>query len=157
MSASRSIFVVTTLMTLTISALDFPAAQFQHEIIYTNDASLLTGSVSTPAEIAALSAGSRISTGLDFHQAGNLFHTPAFDAVNLFTPNTVQQPAETPGQFENYRKALEEEAREAEKEKNAVTVAFGRGIGGLTRGAARSYVSVKMTGGDKTYNYGYTI
>lgn len=81
------------------------------------------------------------------------YSIPVSPAVGLFTPNTVQQPAETRGQIENYYKALEEEAREADKAANqldADPALFGAGV--------QSYVNVRLHGaGDKQYNYGYFV
>lgn len=45
---------------------------------------------------------------------------PPYAAVNLFTPNTIDQPAETQGQINEYNKDLEERARELERERNGM-------------------------------------
>ncbi|XP_063909250.1 uncharacterized protein LOC135126940 [Zophobas morio] len=133
-----------------------PNAQYSHEIIFSNE-DLLSQSDSDP-EILPLATTSRVSSESDFLPAGNVFSRgPALDSVDLFTPNTVQQPAETPGQIENYRKALEEEAREAERAENAITTVFRDRIGGESNLQPKSYVSVKVGLGNKRYDYGYTV
>lgn len=46
---------------------------------------------------------------------------PPYFSVSLFTPNTIDQPAETKGQIEAYNKDLEEQAREFNRERNGMT------------------------------------
>lgn len=46
---------------------------------------------------------------------------PPFRSANLFTPNTIQQPAETKGQIDQYNMDLVERANELEMERNGST------------------------------------
>lgn len=80
-------------------------------------------------------------------------YLPPSIPVNLFTPNTIVQPAETKGQIEEYNKALQEEARELEQQRNGVAM----DVEGLKdpdideSTNLRNYVSVKS----REYNYNY--
>lgn len=79
----------------------------------------------------------------------------------------MQQPVVSSGQLEEYRKALEEEARDAENADNKILTDQQQvDVSGVTGGyndgmiaaaaVPRSYVSVKVQG-VKHYNYGYTV
>lgn len=88
--------------------------------------------------------------------AGNAFRPPP-SAESLFRPNTVQQPAETVGQVKNYQKALEEQAREVERQENDITTAFTSSeIADLISERPKSFVDVKLNTGTDT-NYKYVI
>ncbi|RZC37675.1 hypothetical protein BDFB_006309 [Asbolus verrucosus] len=154
-SPLRSFQLAAALLTLGISAQNrLPTGRFQQEIFFSGDESF-GRSAEIPEIFASPDAELKTSllTDIGFQQAGNPFLTPALPAVNLFTPNTVQQPAETPGQVANYRKALEAEAREAAREANKITTDpyLGGGI------APKGYVNVKVRRGDKAYNYSYSL
>ncbi|XP_044258840.1 uncharacterized protein LOC123007540 [Tribolium madens] len=125
-----------------------PLAYYQHEIVY--------GFSQTP-EILPLAGSSGMPASVGFHEAGNPLLTPAILPVDLFTPNTEQQPAETPGQFRNYIKALEEEAKEAEKAENAITTTTLRDEIRKSADEPKGYVTFKMERGAKSYNYGYAL
>lgn len=87
---------------------------------------------------------------------GNRHRKPPPSAASLFVPNTVQQPAETAGQIDNYKKALEEEARELEKQQNDITTQFNSEIADLLTATnkPKGYVNVQFnTGTDLNYKY----
>nr|XP_008201540.1 PREDICTED: uncharacterized protein LOC103315211 isoform X2 [Tribolium castaneum] len=152
---SQMIILAIFLAISIISAQYLPVAYYQHEIIYGDSGDAF--SFSRTPEILPLAGSSGIPTGVGFHEAGNPLLAPALHSVDLFTPNTVQQPAETPGQFRNYMKALEEEAKEAEKAENAITTTTLKGEIREAAGEPKGYVSFKMERGAKSYKYGYAL
>lgn len=92
--------------------------------------------------------------GFLFHNQRD-FQLPACFPANLFTPNTIRQPAETKGQIEEYRKDREEEAKELESERNRVLSSSDGFTDVIDTGESRNienYVRVKA----RNFNYSYT-
>lgn len=95
--------------------------------------------------------------GFYFGEAEDSIRLPPSFPVNLFTPNTIEQPAETMGQIEQYRKAMEDEARESQNEMNGVVSGTQDSVYLTdfdgTRDSRNQYVRVQNRG----YNYSFSI
>lgn len=127
---------------------------YQYETVYPASRNYLEGAYNHDHSPWKLSKGVRLKplqlrqplplppTQFDFR---GKYSQPAFLPANLFTPNTIEQPAETQGQIDEYRKALDEEEREAQGEGSRPVWAA------TTEGS--NFISVKS----KDYNYNYRI
>lgn len=71
---------------------------------------------------------------------------PPFRSANLFTPNTIQQSAETKGQIDQYNMDLVERAKELEMEKN-----------GSSTTSSNMGNSEDVTGSKETENNGHYV
>lgn len=81
---------------------------------------------------------------------------PLCRPVNLFTPNTIQQPAETKGQIDMYNKDMMERQRELAMERSMDTsdvVESGLNGNANETGNSGFYVNVNSNG----FNYNYSI
>lgn len=69
----------------------------------------------------------------------------------LFTPNKIDQRAETDGQIEEYNKALAEEAEEKEQQENELSFPDHKKVFAIPK--STHYVNVRR----HDYNYKYTV
>lgn len=82
--------------------------------------------------------------------------SPPCRPANLFTPNTIQQPAETKGQIDMYNMDMKERARELAMERNMATSdVMDSGYNGNSNETQSSgyFVNVNSNG----FNYNYSI
>ncbi|KAG5879553.1 hypothetical protein JTB14_016808 [Gonioctena quinquepunctata] len=169
---ARSLWLLLSLTTLTSAVRQnrHVAPLYEQETAYPSSRNFFEGAISFDAHPVSVSAGFHVNpppilrlpflpplplAGLDFPTHPASFKRPPFLPVSLFTPNTVEQTAETKGQIEEYEKALREEALEKEQEQDR---AYSGGqfseSGDLERTTqATHFVSVKS----REYNYNYSV